>query len=140
LKIIRRHLLWAGLIEALATIVVLTSAGAYAAQSFAYPSPEFCYSLAGIGVAILLGYVVESVWMVSRAKRKRWHENWLGNVCGIGLAGFFGVAAALLAAAHREGGHGNLLDDLCIWWSVSSLGLLGMLVVLHPFIVDRWES
>jgi len=134
----RQHLLWAGIAEAFATIAVLTVVSTYAAQPLGYPSPQLCYSIAGTGVAILLGYVVESVWMVGRAKRRSWHENWLGSVCGLGLAGLLGVALAVVVAAHREGGHGNLLDDLGLWWSAVSLVFLGVLVTLHPFVVDRW--
>lgn len=95
-------------------------------------------SIAGAGIAILLGYVIEAVWMVNRAERKEWHENWLGFVCGLGLGGLLGVTAALAVAAHREGGHGSVVDHVGLWWSVSSIGLLGILVTLHPLVVDRW--
>ncbi|MEX2447647.1 MAG: hypothetical protein WD404_02760 [Solirubrobacterales bacterium] len=128
-----------GVIEAFALIALLTVCCAHFARSLDYASPELCYSLAGIGMAILLGYVVESVWMVNRAKRNDFHEYWLGNICGAGLAGLTGVASAVLVAAHREGGGGSLLDDLGIWWSAWSLGLLGVLVTLHPLVVDRWS-
>lgn len=142
MKAIRRlhdHLFFAGVAEAFAVIALLTAVLVFFTQSLGYPSPELCYSIAGVGIAILLGYVVESVWMVSRAKRRTWHENWLGLVCGFGLGGLLGIATALVVAAHREGRHGNLLDDLGIWWSISSLAMLGILVTLHPFIADRWS-
>lgn len=134
----RPHLLWAGIAEALGTVGVLTVVAVYVVRGLAYPTPDTMRSIAAAGVAILLGYVVEAVWMVNRAQRKSWHENWLGNVCGAGLAGLLGIAAALSVAAHRESGGGGLLDDLGLWWSVSAIGLLGMLVTLHPFVADRW--
>jgi hypothetical protein len=124
--------------QSLGTIALLTVVGAFVGSGMGYPPPELLYSIAGAGVALLLGYVIEAVWMVGRAERKEWHESWLGFVYGVGLAGFIGIAAALLVAAHRAARHGNLLDDLGLWWSVSSLGFLGLLVTLHPLIVDRW--
>jgi|GEM_PF-1851769 len=118
---------------------MLAALGVYLARWLSYPSVQLCYSIAGVGVTILLGYVVESVWIVGRAKRRDWHENWLGSISGLGLAGLLGVASALVVAAHREAGYGNLLDDVGVWWSVSSLSLLGILVIMHPVIVDRWS-
>lgn len=130
--------LWMGIAEALGVVAALTAIATSVAQPLAYPSPELSRSVAEIGVALLLGYVVEAVWMVSRAERKDFHENWLGFVSGIGVAGLAGIALALLVAAHREVGQGSLLDDLGLWWSVVSLGLLGVVVTLHPLVVDRW--
>jgi hypothetical protein len=132
--------LWSGLAEALGAVAALMLISAFAAQPLAYPSPELMRSIAEIGVALLLGYIVEAVWMVNRAERKDFHENWLGFVSGIGLAGLTGIAMALLVAAHREAGHGNLLDDLGLWWVVASMGLLGILVTLQPLVVDRWTQ
>jgi hypothetical protein len=134
----RPHLLWFGMVQALGSIAVLAAIGAFVGRDMAYPPPELLYSIASAGVAILLGYVVEAVWMVNRAERKEWHESWLGFVCGVGLAGLMGIATALLVAAHREAHHGSLADDFGLWWSVASLGCLGILVTLHPLVVDRW--
>jgi hypothetical protein len=137
---IEEHPLWVGVAQAFLSVLALMAVGAFVARPLGYPSAELCYALAGIGVAILLGYVIEAVWMVGLAKRDKGHENWLGFVCGLGLAGLLGIALALAVAAHRERGHGNLFDDIGAWWAISSLGLLGLLVVLHPFFVDRWRD
>lgn len=75
--------------------------------------------------------------MVQQAKRKKWHENWLGFVCGLGLGGLSGIVSALATAAHLESGAGCFLDDIGLWWAVVSIGMLGILVVLHPLITDR---
>lgn len=130
------HQLWIGFAQAFGALAFLAAILAWAAGPLGYASPETLRSMAGVGVALLLGYVLEAVWLVNRAERHQ-HENWLGNVCGIGFSGLLGVAVALATAAHLEAGHRNLLDDLGLWWSVSSLGMLGILVTLHPFITDR---
>jgi hypothetical protein len=137
----RQSLLWVGMLEAFGVVGLLALIGLYCAHvaGLGYPSAELCYAIAAAGVAILLGYVVESVWMANRAERDDWHENWLGSICGLGLAGLLGVASALAAAARLEAGEGALFDSLSICWSISSLALLGVLVTMHPAIVDRWS-
>jgi len=98
-------------------------------------------SMAEIGAAILLGYVIEATWMTSRLEREteEERENWLGSTVGFGLAGLFGIVVALLVAEHRRAGHNNFLDDFGLWWSTVSLGALGVLVALQPLITDRWR-
>ncbi len=133
----RPQQLWIGLAQALAAIAALTAAFAFISRGLGYPSAETLRSIAGIGVAFVLGYVLEAVWLVNRAEYRERHEEWLGFVCGVGVAGLLGIVAALAAAAHLEAGHRNLLDDLGLWWAVSSLGMLGLLVALQPFLTDR---
>lgn len=130
--------MWLGAAKALGVIAFITIMAAYAARGLAYPSPELLRALAEVGVALLLGYIVESVWMTSETAGEEQDDDWLGFVCGLGFAGLVGIAVALLVAAHREGGHGSLLDDLGLWWSVVSLAMLGALVTLHPFLADRF--
>jgi hypothetical protein len=133
----RPHLLWVGFAEAIATIALLTAIWTSVGKDFDYPSPETLRSIANVGVALLLAYVLEAVWMVNRAERKEWHENWLGTICGTGFGGLLGIGIALATAAHLESGHKNLLDDLGLWWSVVSLSLLGVMVTLQPLMTDR---
>lgn len=93
-----------------------------------------------IGVAILLGYVIEVVWMTTRLERENdERESWLGSMVGLGLSGLAGIVVALLIAEHRAAGHANLLDKYGLWWSTVSLAMLGVLVTLQPLIVDRWS-
>ena len=97
-------------------------------------------SIAEIGVAILLGYVVETVWMTTRLERQgEERENWLGSMAGLALSGLLGIVVALLVAEHRAAGHSNFLDIFGLWWATSSLGLLGVMLTLQPVIVDRWS-
>lgn len=135
------HQLWIGFAQAFGLLAFLTAALAWAAGPLGYASPETLRSMAGVGVALLLGYVLEMVWLVNRAERKdQQDENWLGVATGIGFCGLLGIAVALATSAHLEAGHGNLLDDLGLWWSVSSMGILGILVTLQPFITDREKA
>jgi hypothetical protein len=126
-----------GFIEALATVALLVAVLSAVASGLGYASAELLRSLAEVGVALLLAYIVEAVWLVNGARREAWHENWLGFISGIGFSGLLGIAAALATAAHREAGHGNFIDDIGLWWAVCSLMLLGVLVTSQPFMVDR---
>ena len=129
----RGQLLWFGLAEALGLVALLTLVLAMATSSLGYASPALLYALAEIGVALLLAYILEAVWLVNRAERKDWHDNWLGAICGVGVGGLLGIGAALAAAGHREAGYGNLLDDVGLWWAVSAIAILGVFVTLQPF-------
>jgi hypothetical protein len=69
-------------VPALATLLAFSSA------DFAYPSPALLHSMAEIGIAILLGYVIEVVWMTTRLERKDGdRERWLEATVGLGLSG-----------------------------------------------------
>jgi high-affinity Fe2+/Pb2+ permease len=119
-------------------IAFLTAIGTYALWFVAYPSPELLRAMAGVGASFFLAYVIETTWMVSRAPPDDSRGDWLGFVTGLAVAGLIGIAAALLSAEHRAAGHGNLLDDLGMWWSVFSLGFLGLMVALQPHITHTW--
>lgn len=137
------HQLWIGFAQAFGALALMAVVLAWAAAGpLGYASSETLRSMAGVGVALLLGYVLEEVWLVNRAERKdqHQHENWLGFVSGVGFGGLLGIAVALATSAHLEAGHRNLLDDLGLWWSVSSLGTLGILVTSQPFITDREKA
>ena len=125
-----------GFVEAFGLVAVVTTTSVWGAESFGYPSPQLLRSLAEIGSALFLAYVLEAIWLVNRAERRVWHRNWIGFVAGIGLAGFVGVMSALATAAHLEAGHRNLLDDVGLWWAVQSLLLLGFLVAMQPIFAD----
>ncbi|MCW2988343.1 MAG: hypothetical protein JWM24_1281 [Solirubrobacterales bacterium] len=118
-------------------ITVLTALGTYALWFVAYPSPELLRAMAGVGASLFLAYVIETTWMVSRAAPAV-DDIWLGYVTGLAVTGLIGIAVALLTAEHRAAGHGNLLDDLGMWWSAFSLGFLGLMVALQPHITHTW--
>jgi hypothetical protein len=118
--------------------VALASLGLYFFFS-AVPaaSPELLHTLALIGASLLIAYVVEAVWLVSRVEVDEEYEEWLGFVTGAGIAGLVGVVFALLLAEHRAVGHSNLIDQLGTAWAAISLLILGAVLVLQPLLAHR---
>lgn len=135
----RLNPLYIGFAQILVVIPFLAAMLAVLLSSMPAPSAESMRSVAGIGVALLLGYVIEAVWMVGRLERTDDdREDWLGGTAGFALCGLVAIAVALLVAAHRDAGHSNYLDSLGLWFVAISLGILGIFVSLQPLIVEQW--
>lgn len=125
---------WLAMVTYLAAMLALTVGRA------AYPSANLMQTFAQIAATLLVGWVVMAVWMVARVERDGDdREEWLGGTTGLGVGGLAGLAVALLVAAHREAGHANFLDRFGCWWAVISIGALGLMLVLHPLVVERWR-
>jgi hypothetical protein len=106
-----------------------------------HPTPALLRDIANIGVVLVLGYVVEAVWLVPRmARQAEDYEELLGVLTGMALAGLVGILVAVLVSAHLAAGHANLLDDLGLAWSAASLIVLGGMVGLQPLLVDIWDT
>jgi hypothetical protein len=126
-----------GVANALAS-VTLASLGAYFFfQAVPSVSPEFLRTVALIGASLLLAYVVEAVWLVSRVERDSEYEEWLGFVTGAGIAGFFAIVFALLLSEHRAAGHSNFIDKFGVSWVAVSLIILGSALVVQPLLAHR---
>jgi len=131
--------LYTGFLQPLTFVPLMAALLSYLLRDFPPPSAESMYAVAGVGITIVLGYVIEVVWMVGRLQRVgAEREDWIGGMVGLGACGLGGVVVALLVAAHREAGHSNRLDSFGLWYVVVSLGLLGIMVSLQPLIVERW--
>lgn len=129
-----------GIANALAS-VALASLGAYFFfQAVPSASPELLRTVALIGASLLLAYVVEAVWLVSRVEADDEFEEWLGFVAGAGIAGFLGVVLALLLSAHRAVGHSNFIDEIGLAWVVVSLLILGVVLVVQPLLAHRLSA
>jgi len=129
-----------GIVKTLGVVALPTIALAWGFRA-AYPDPDFMYTLAQVGIAIVFAFVVEAVWMVERVdSQEADHRDWLGITCGFAIAGLLGVAFALAVGAHRNAGHANLLDAAGLWWSIVSLVLLGGVVVIQPLLVDLYRA
>jgi hypothetical protein len=123
---------------ALALISVLAaSIGVALALSTAPPAdPSLLQGIALVGASLVLAYIVEVFWLLSRMSAGDDRE-WFGFLVGSGATGFLGVVIALVLAQHRSHGYDNFLDDLGLAWSAVSLLILGGTLVLQPLLAVR---
>jgi hypothetical protein len=120
----------------LGAVSLMAICGAFGFRS-AYPDSGFMYAIAQVGIAVVFAYIIETVWMIERVNRNDDdHRDWLGMTTGLAIAGLAGVAVALAVGGHRAAGHANFLDLLGLWWAVTSLVLLGVLVIIQPLLAD----
>lgn len=132
-----------GIAEAVGTVVGLTAL-LTASNSLALgpPSADLLGALAQVGVGLLVAYSVAIAGVERdlgmRGLRGR-HENWLGVTAGSGICGLIGVGLALALAAHREAGHANIIDEAGLWWIISSIAILGMMVAALPIASYEWR-
>lgn len=131
-------------IEEWFVVAALTAAGLglVSALLLPHPSAALMRDIANIGIVLVLAFAVEAAWLaphVADGSSKDDKEE-MGRLLGLGLAGLLGVVVAVLVSAHRAAGHGNLLDDFGLGWAVASLTALGLMVVLHPWLVHVWED
>lgn len=126
-----------GILLSLISVAGATLGAAFVIGPAPLPSPEFMRTLATIGASLVLAYVIEAVWLATRVEVDDDHEEWLGFITGVGIAGLFGVAIALLLSEHRAAGHDNVLDDLGLAWSAVSQVILGGVLLLQPLLAYR---
>lgn len=126
-----------------AVTAILTFAFALGFDSGPYPSPELFRQLAQAGIGLLIAYSI-TIAAAERFLGDRSgldpHLEWLGFVTGIGVCGLIGIGLSLGIAEHREAGHENLVDQLGFWWTVASVGLLGLLIALQPMTSYEWRK
>lgn len=110
-------------------------------SAMAYPSPELLRQLGQAGVGLLIAYSV-AIAAAGRELRhggkRDTHLSWLGFTNGIGVCGLLGIGLAFGLAEHRDAQHANLVDDLGLWWIVSSIGMLGLVVACLPLATQQW--
>lgn len=121
---------------------MLTFAVALGFDSSPYPSAELFRQLAQAGIGLLIAYsiaIVAAERFLGARSANDHHLEWLGFVTGIGVCGLIGIGLSLGIAEHREAGHENLVDQLGLWWTVASVGLLGLIVALQPVSSYEWR-
>jgi hypothetical protein len=119
---------------------VLTSCGAVVLST---PSAELLWALAQLGVGLLIAYSIALAAVekdLSRKGTRNQHENWVGFVGGCGVCGLVGIGLALITASDLEAGHTNLADQAGLWWSASSIGMLGIMVAILPILSYEWRK
>jgi hypothetical protein len=86
----------------------------------------------------LVAYAVETSWFVKQFRgRGSKHETWVGFVAGIGASGAAGIFLAITLLGCNEKSF-NWLESLACSWSLFSLGLLGSIVGLFPYVLYGW--
>jgi len=99
------------------------------------PSPELLRTIAGIGASFFLAYVIEAAWLIGRFPAGARGEIILGVLVGFAASGLLGVIFATLLSDRNPAEPFGRNEDFQLWWSLISLGGLGLLVALQPAIV-----
>jgi hypothetical protein len=134
-----------GAISTVASIIAMTAlfTASFGALIDAAPSAELFGQLAQIGATLLVAYsvaIVAAERQLRTKSSKDEHEDWLGFSVGAGACGLLGIILAVGLSAHRDAGHANLLDDIGLWWCVSSIGVLGLTIAILPLASYSWRT
>lgn len=134
-----------GIVAAFACVVGLVCVFAlcvWPALSPAQASPQTFENLGQAGIGLLIAYSVSMAAggrILSLRSTHDPHEEWLGFAVGLGICALVGIGLGFGMAEHRRAGYGNWIDWLGLWWTVASIGLLGILVALQPFLDREWR-
>jgi len=129
-----------GIAQALFSVSVASVGLSFALSRFQTASPELLENIAFVGAPLLIAYVVEAVWLAQRVEIDDEYEEWLGFITGAGIAGLFGIAAALLVSEHLAYGHDNAIDAFGTAWAVVSLTILAGVLILQPLLAGRFRA
>ncbi|HWI96563.1 MAG TPA: hypothetical protein VNS60_10905 [Solirubrobacterales bacterium] len=129
-----------GVLLALFSVAVASIGAAFFLGAVPPASPDLLQSLALIGAILLLGYVVEVIWLVPRMGHGEELEEWLGFIVGAAIADLLAIAVALLGVQHRLAGHSNSLDDLGLAFVIVSLVVLAGTLVAQPLLARRFSE
>jgi len=104
------------------------------------PAAETLESAAQIGATLLIAYAVETSWVIraSRHRPSRDREERLGSFTAVGSAAALGVVFSLGLADRVHAGHWIWLDGLGFGWVLGSILVLGLFVVMQPWITHEW--
>lgn len=137
--------LWRGAVSTVASIILMTVlfAAGFGLLLDGPPSAELFGQLAQIGATLLVAYSVAIVAAEQQLRTKGSrdvHEDWLGFSVGAGVCGLLGIILAIGLSAHRDAGYANLLDDIGLWWCVSSIAVLGLMIAILPLASYLWRT
>lgn len=105
----------------------------------AHPTPALLQTLSQLGVGLLIAYAVVISGREEFQNGPPDRENWLGFAVGIGCSGLLGSAVALAVAEDRAANGAGFLNDIGLWWAVGSIGMLGLIVGISPYLAYRWR-
>lgn len=102
------------------------------------PSKELLRTMAGVGSSFFLAYVIEATWLAQRFSKTARSEDLLGVLTGLAVSGLAGVVFALLLSETASSDSLTERQTFYFWWSLVSLGCLGLLVALQPALTHFW--
>lgn len=125
-------LVMAGLTAPCTILIVLIGAGR--------PTTELLETLAQVGAALLIAYVLEVSWLVkvSRERPLQERENRLGALLGVGVAAFVAIAVSLGLVARVGHGDWIWIDVLSLGFVLGALLMVGLTVVMQPLLTHEW--
>lgn len=101
-------------------------------------SGEFFRTAAQLGATLLVAYALETGTMIKGVRKRGENQQQLvGFVSSLGLGGFVGVGIALMLSEH--GGQLSTLELIASAYSLSAIGMLGILVALQPLLIYEWS-
>jgi len=104
------------------------------------PSAQLLRYMGALGATMLVAYAIESSAAVRSTRfRDPTQERWIGALVGSASAGLLGIITALSLGERAAVGHWSWADDLAFAFAFGSLALLGIFVVLLPFLTYEWS-
>jgi hypothetical protein len=96
--------------------------------------------MAGACASFLLAYAIEisSIFGASRS-RGSLQQSTIGSVVSIAASGLLSMFAFLYLSARLNAGGWGWPEDLLFAFAFASLALLGMCIVLLPYVRYEWE-
>ncbi len=126
-----------GLLKSALFVFVISSLAAAVVDDL-NPSTELLRTMAGIGASFFLAYVIEATWLAQRFPKNERSEDFLGLLTGLAVSGLAGVVFALFLSEAAPSGPLKGSHGFYFWWSLISLGGLGLLVALQPALTHLW--
>jgi hypothetical protein len=132
-----------GLLDGLGTLAAATApTAAFMIWLRVRPDPGLLLGVAQIGATFLVAYAVVVSWLVgtSRDRPSAEREERLGSFLGVGFGGLCGVAFAVVLSARTGKVVWTWLDDALLAWTTAAVFVLGVLVVMQPWVVHEWSD
>ncbi|MET0558298.1 MAG: hypothetical protein ABW065_06465 [Solirubrobacterales bacterium] len=104
------------------------------------PSAATLESTAQIGATLLVAYALEISWLIRASRRRPLAERQdrMGAFTTMGAAAALGIAISLALAEQSLRHDWTWLDRFGFGWVVVSLFVLGLMIVMQPWMTHEW--